>query len=185
MKVGEARSGGSAGTVALEQLSRLCLSGERSGRNKSVGPAKAEDHRADKFPNVMHPTRPGLEPRETRGTRHSRFPADCGPGYQPATTGVERHRSHQEPGQERQHQDRGHWRFKERTAADTGAVRGSRFPIGYGPLPLICHPDRGLQPERRDLRLILYYPPRLPRLASTTRTRTWGTRPLSCEPWLA
>src|SRR5208337_3150876 len=66
---GEARSGGSARTVALEQLPRVCLSGERSGRNKSVERAKAQDHRADKFPNVMRRTRPGLEPRETRGTR--------------------------------------------------------------------------------------------------------------------
>ena len=55
---GEARSGGSAGIVALEQLSRVCLSGERAGRNKSVERAKAQDHRADKFPNVMRRTYP-------------------------------------------------------------------------------------------------------------------------------
>ena len=41
VEAGEARSGGSAGTMALEQLSRVCLSGERSGRKKSVEPAKA------------------------------------------------------------------------------------------------------------------------------------------------
>ena len=65
---GEAWSGGSAGTVALEQLPRLCLPGARTSSGERLERARAESSESRQLFH-SHDTHPGLEKRETRGTR--------------------------------------------------------------------------------------------------------------------
>ena len=57
VEAGEAWSGGSAGTVALEQLPRLCLPGARTGSGERLERARAEAQKADNFSTGMIPTR--------------------------------------------------------------------------------------------------------------------------------
>jgi hypothetical protein len=52
--------------------------------------AKAEVYRADKFPNVIRRTRPGLEPRETRGTRETMDQLEA-PSLRLAVTAIHAH----------------------------------------------------------------------------------------------
>jgi regulator of protease activity HflC (stomatin/prohibitin superfamily) len=65
-----------------------------------------------------------------RGRRRPRLPADRRPGHQRAIpAGMERHRSHREPGQERQHQSRGHRQQQERPAPDPGTVGSEKYML--------------------------------------------------------
>jgi hypothetical protein len=89
-EAGEAWSGGSAGTVALEQLPRLCLPGARTGSGERLERARAEAQKGDNFSAVMiltrHPQILDSRPtknhvRETWATRLSRDPVPSpGPG---------------------------------------------------------------------------------------------------------
>jgi hypothetical protein len=53
VEAGEAWPGGSAGTVALEQLPHLCLPGARTGSGERLERARAEAQKADNFSSVM------------------------------------------------------------------------------------------------------------------------------------
>ena len=64
---GEAWSGGSTGAMAVEQLPRIRVPGEGTGPRERMERAEAEVCPTNSFPALT--LRPGLETRETRGTR--------------------------------------------------------------------------------------------------------------------